>query len=98
MDGMWIQNIIAIIAIFLIPMTGLTIILTTRFAFRPLVETLVKAQQESGSGSSPQLMSQIHQLSEQVESLTEQIRRLEEAQEFDRKLLDAPHTPVGTTG
>ena len=90
MDGLWIQNIIAIIAIFLIPMMGLTIILTTRLAFKPLVETLSKALRESGLATSPELLNQVRLLSEQVDSLTEQVHRLEEAQTFDRKLLETP--------
>ena len=90
MDGMWIQNIVAIIAIFLIPMMGLTIILTTRLAFKPLVESLSKALRESGLALSPEVLGQIHHLSEQVESLEEQVRRLEDAQAFDRKLLEVP--------
>jgi hypothetical protein len=95
MDGMWVQNIVAIIAVILIPMTGLTIILTTRLALKPLVETLAKVLQDSGVASSSELLSQISQLSEQVDSLTEHVQRLEEAQEFDRKLLEAPTDEVG---
>ena len=55
MDGMWIQNIIAVIALFLIPMTGLTVILTARLAFKPLVESLSKALRETGFATSPGL-------------------------------------------
>jgi len=87
---MWIQNIIAVIAILLIPLTGLTIILTARLAIKPLAETLARALKESGLVASPDLQSQVTQLSEQVEFLTEHVQRLEEGQEFERKLLGTP--------
>ena len=95
---MWIQNIIAIIAIFLIPLTGLTIILTARLALKPLAETLAKALKDSGLVSSPELQSQVTQLSEQVGSLTEHVQRLEEGRDFDRKLLGTPSDKVGMLG
>jgi hypothetical protein len=98
MDGMWIQNIIAVIAIFLIPMTGLTIILTSRLAFKPLVETLSKALRESGLATSPELLDQVRLLSEQVDALADQIHRLEEAQTFDRKLLETPREQAEILG
>ena len=98
MDGMWIQNIIGVIAILLIPMTGLTIILTARLALKPLVETLAKALGDSGLTTSPDLLSQVNRLSERIDSLTEHIERLEEAQEFDRKLLEAPTKETGVFG
>jgi hypothetical protein len=97
-DLMWIQNIIAIIAIFLIPLTGLTIILTARLAIKPLAETLAKALRDSGLVATPELLDQVSQLSEQVESLTEQVQRLEEGQDFDRKLLETPRNKVGMLG
>lgn len=92
---MWIQNIIAVIAILLIPMTGLTIIFTARLALKPLVETLAKALRDSGLAPSPDLLREVNSLSEQVGVLTEHIQRLEEAQDFDRKLLAAPTDEVG---
>jgi hypothetical protein len=95
MNGMWVQNIIAVIAVLLIPMTGLTIILTSRLALKPLVETLAKALKDSGLASSSELLSQVSQLSDQVHSLTEHVQRLEEAQEFDKELLGTPTDEVG---
>lgn len=69
MNGMWIQNIIAVIAILLIPMTGLTIILTARLLLKPLVETLSRTLRESGLAASPDLLSEIHRLSEKIDSI-----------------------------
>lgn len=95
MDGELIQNIIGVIAIFLLPMIALTIILTTRMALKPLVETLAKALRDSGLTTSSDLASEVTRLSEQVEALTDHVHRLDEAQQFDRKLLEAPTEEVG---
>lgn len=78
--------IIAIISTIFIPVTGLMLILVSRFALKPLVETLSAALRESkqtdGIGA-----PQVHALMEQVEELTAEVRRLQSAQEFDRQLL-----------
>jgi hypothetical protein len=81
--------LLAVFSIFFIPITGLMLILTTRFALKPLVETLARALKESGHGSSPDLLNHMRTLSEQVESLATEVQQLREAQEFDRKLLEA---------
>jgi hypothetical protein len=77
----------AIFSVILVPVLGLTVILTTRFALKPLAETIANALRESGhlsSGSTGQLL----ELTEQVQSLSDEVQRLREAQEFDRKLLE----------
>lgn len=79
--------IIAIISLFLIPITGAMLILVSRFALRPLVETLASAVRESQEGMRGSARLQIQELTEQVESLTAEVKRLQEAQEFDRQLL-----------
>jgi hypothetical protein len=90
--------LLAVFSIFFIPITGLTFILTTRFALKPLVETLARALRESGHGSSPEMLAHLQGLSEQVESLTAEVQRLRDAQEFDRKLLEAKKDQVGIPG
>lgn len=79
--------LLAIFSIFFIPIAGLTFVFTTRFALKPLVETLAAALKESNSGSTPELNRQIQQLTEVVESLSGEIQTMKEVQEFDRKLL-----------
>lgn len=78
----------AIFSILLVPILGITVILTTRFALKPLAETLAKALRESGSapdrGTHPELL----ELTEEVRALSEEVRRLKEVQEFDHKLLE----------
>ena len=89
-----LEMLIPIFGIFLvmIPVAGLTLTLTLRFAVKPFVETLAQALRESGSlggGSNPQ----IEALSEHVESLTAEVKRLGEAQRFDRELLTERTSP-----
>ena len=79
--------LLAIFSIFFIPITGLTFIFTSRYALKPLVETLAKAMKESNSGSTSELQRQIMQLTDAVESLSSELQTMKEVQEFDRKLL-----------
>ena len=78
--------LLAVFSIFFVPIFGVMIILTTKFAFTPLVETLAKALRESGYGAtgSP---DQIEHLTAQIKALTEEVRQLKEVSDFDRKLL-----------
>lgn len=75
------------ILLVMIPVAGLTLILTARFALKPLVETLAKALRESGFSGSAEEQARLRDLSTQVDALSDQIARMERAQEFDRKLL-----------
>ena len=77
------------ILIVLVPVTGLTVILTARFATRPIVEALVqlRGQGVSGPVQAAQLQLQVEDLTETVEALSAEVLRLREAQDFDRKLL-----------
>ncbi len=89
--------IIAIISTIFIPVTGLMLILVSRFALKPLVETLSAALRESKQhdGLSP---AQVNALVEQVEDLTAEVRRLRSAQEFDRQLMTSASEPSGREG
>ena len=84
--GSMLIGFLAVFSLFFVPITGVMLILTSRFALKPLVETLSKAVRESGYGSSQQLPYQIMELSEQVQALTEEVERLREAHDFDRQL------------
>ena len=76
------------ILLVMIPVAGLTLILTMRFALKPFVETLSRALRESGfsSASGSELRLHIEDLSQQVQELSGQIARLQQAQDFDRQL------------
>jgi len=83
--------LLAIFSIFFIPIAGLTFVFTTRFALKPLVETLAKALSESGQIShSPELFLRLQELTDTVEALSGEVRTLKEGQDFDRQLLKAP--------
>ena len=81
--------IIAIISIFFVPITGLMLILVSRFALKPLVETLSQALRDSRGPDTAALL-QIQGLTDQVEALTDEVRTLREFNDFDRQLLGAP--------
>ena len=87
--GIDLVALLAVFSIFFIPITAGMFILTTRFALKPLVETLAKALRESGYAHPPELLPHIQDLSDQVESLRGEVRALKEVQDFDRKLLGA---------
>lgn len=93
MDADILIPILAIISVLLIPILGLTIVFTTRFALKPLAETLAKALRESGISASTGESYEVRKLAEQVEVLTQEVRRLRELQEFDGKLLSARPEP-----
>jgi hypothetical protein len=89
-EEMGVEVLIPLLAIFsvlLVPILGVTIILTTRYALKPLAETLAAALRESGHLPSRASGDQMQDLTEQVQALSDEVRRLREAQDFDRKLL-----------
>lgn len=79
--------LLAIFSVVFIPVAGLTFVFTSKFALRPLVETLAKALRESNTTASPELLHRLHELTDSVDSLQQEVRALKEGQEFDRKLL-----------
>ncbi len=80
--------LLAIFSVIFVPVTGLMIILTSRFALKPLVETLAKALRESGyAGIGGPDHERLQLLTDQIETLTHEVRQLKEASDFDRKLL-----------
>ena len=88
-------GLIAVLSIFFVPITGLMIILTTRYAFKPLVETLAKALRESGYACSPERLSLDQDLAEQVVLLRDEVRHVKDAQEVDKRLLGSPFPSGG---
>ena len=86
------------ISIVLVPIIGLTTILTLRFGARPFLESLAKEMRGSGLASASEQTVQVADLSEQVELLAGEVRRLKEAQEFDSRLLKGQGGPAQTDG
>ncbi|HSG09024.1 MAG TPA: hypothetical protein VLA36_11750 [Longimicrobiales bacterium] len=81
------------IMIVLVPVTGLTVVLTAKFATKPIVEALTQLRSGQGYGTPGELQIQIQDLSEQVEVLAGELHSLREAQAFDRKLLEQKSAP-----
>ena len=82
--------LLAIFSIFLVPILGITVILTTRFALKPLAETLATALRESNAGPVRGSSQEILALTEEVQALSAEVRRLREIQDFDHELLGEP--------
>lgn len=76
------------ILLVLVPVTGLTAVLTLRYGGKPFVETLARELRGSGALPTPEALRRVEELSEQVEELTTEVERLREAQRFDDRLLD----------
>ena len=81
--------LLAVFSIFFIPILGVMMILTSKFALTPLVETLAKALRESGPGAADAPQWQMQELTEQMQALTEEVRKLRDVQDFDKKLLSS---------
>jgi hypothetical protein len=82
------------ILIVLVPVTGLTVVLTARFAAKPVVDALTQLRVGQGYASPGETQLQIRDLTENVEALADEVRRLREAQAFDRKLLEEKVGPT----
>lgn len=82
------------ILIVLVPVIGITTILTLRFGLRPFVETLARELRGSDFQTPrTQLELQVHDMAEQIEALTGEVRRLREARDFDDRLLEGRGAP-----
>ena len=80
------------ILVVLVPVIGLTTVLTLRYGGKPFIETLARELKGLGNGGGPRLNDQVEALSEQVEALTREVQRLQAAQAFDEKLLESRET------
>jgi hypothetical protein len=74
------------ILLFLVPITGLTVVFTAKYALKPLVEALTQLRLGQGTMQPSELEARLSDVSEQVEALSEELRRLRAAQDFDRQL------------
>ena len=72
----------------LVPVTGLTIILTTRFAFKPLIDSVVRAIREATlpSESEREAHTRLEELSEEVRRLAHRVDHTQDVRAFDRAL------------
>ena len=81
------------IMIVLVPITGLTAILTLRLGGKPFIETL--ARELGGNSANAELKLQLRDLTEQIGSLSAEVHELRAAQSFDRRLIES-RSPVTT--
>ncbi len=81
------------ILLLLVPITGLTAILTLRLGGKPFVESLARELRGFGPEERTELVATVRALAEQVETLQSEVHELRSAQSFDRKLLGAERTP-----
>ena len=79
------------LSIVLVPITGLTVILTAKFATKPIVEAITQLRLGQGDVSPGELQTQVQELSGQVEALEGELLRVKEVQSFDQKLLQGHH-------
>ena len=77
------------VMVVLVPITGLTVIMTLRLGGKPFIETLARELRASGFANSTENQLKMEDLVEQIEVLTSEVHRLRDAQAFDQKLLEA---------
>ena len=77
------------IMVVLVPITGLTAVLTLRLGGKPFVETLARELRGAGGEGGTELHLKIADLTEQVDALTSEVRELRSAQAFDQRLLES---------
>jgi hypothetical protein len=84
------------ILIVLVPVTGLTAILTLRLGGKPFIETLARELGSGRSSGGTALELKLADLTEQLEALTTEVDELRAAQSFDQRLLESKGTPART--
>jgi hypothetical protein len=77
------------ILVALVPVTGLTTVLTLRFGGKPFVETVARELKGAGILQSAEAERRLEELREQVETLSAEVERLREARSFDERLLES---------
>lgn len=80
------------ILLVMIPVAGVTLALTLRYAIKPFVETIVGAIKDVGE-TQRMVASGGADVHQELEEMREQIRRLEAGSNFDRTLLALGENP-----
>jgi hypothetical protein len=84
------------ILIVLVPVTGLTAILTLRLGGKPFVETLARELGPARGMGGTALELKLADLTERLEMLTTEVGELRAAQSFDQRLLESKGAPANT--
>ncbi len=77
------------ILVVLVPVTGVTAILTLRLGGKPFVEMLARELGAGRGADTVELAMRVADLTEQVESLTSEVHELRAGQSFDHQLLES---------
>lgn len=86
------------ILLVMIPVLGVTTIVTLRWGLKPFIETLANELKGSGFVAPEELEGRVEALSLELEAVTSELHRLREAQEFDRRLLESGASAGGRGG
>jgi hypothetical protein len=78
------------ILLVMIPVLGITTIVTLRWGLMPFMERLARELEESGFVAPKVLERRVEELTRELEAVTTEVERLQKAQEFDRRLLESP--------
>ena len=82
MDGGEIIGLVAVLSIITIPSVGLV----ARFAFRPIVESLIRLRESFDRQGTSVDAQRLQLLEQRVTDMQDSIERLTDAVEFDRQL------------
>lgn len=74
------------ILVVLVPITGLTAVLTAKYATQHIVDALVRLRASEPPARAPELEAQVRDLSQHVEILTAEVRRLRADQDVVAQL------------
>ena len=84
------------ILVVLVPVTGLTAILTLRLGGKPFIETLARELGSGRDAGGTALDIKVADLTEQLDALTTEVNELRAAQSFDQRLLESRETAPNT--
>ena len=86
------------ILLVMIPVAGLTLVLTLRLAVKPFVETLADALRDSPVlGGGDDVAEQLDEVRHQLALLSREVRELRSAADFDRALPSAGSPKAGSS-
>ena len=86
-------KLVVVGAVYLVPIVGLTVILTTRFAFKPLVEATTTALRDSDDTPRGVEGLSAEEIEVRLALMEENVRHLKEAATFDRMVARPPTRP-----
>lgn len=77
------------ILLVLVPVLGITTVLTLRYGLKPFIETLAQELRGTGVVGPERLERRVEDLTAELAEVAAELRALKAAQEFDRRLLES---------